>query len=122
MELEDIVPKQKEDANNAHVAEHKCEYEPNRDACVASLAYLLKPLQDATKELYVNSTLNITNHLIVFVVLVRWCRLLYPLGFATLPLWYIFFHFHYYKFLYVDILKFIRSLFHKVVLLIVTTT
>jgi hypothetical protein len=86
MELKDIVPKQREDANNAHVAEHTCEYERNRDACVASLAYLLKPLQDALKELYVDSTLNYTNHLIISVMLIRWCRLFYPLGFTTPPL------------------------------------
>jgi hypothetical protein len=52
----------------------------------ASLAYLLKPFQDVAKELYVDSTLNTTNHLIFSIMLVRWCRLLYPLGFATLPL------------------------------------
>jgi hypothetical protein len=84
MELE--VPKQKEDANNAHVVKHKCKYECNRDVCVGSFTYLLKPLQDTTKELYVDSTLNTTNHLIHSIVLVRWCRLVYPLGFATPPL------------------------------------
>jgi hypothetical protein len=85
MELEDIVPKQREDANNAHV-QHKCKYECNMDVCVGFLTYLLKPLQNTTKELYVNSTLNTTNHLILSIVLVRWCRLLYPLGFAAPPL------------------------------------
>ncbi len=87
---------------------------------MAAFAYLLKPFQDMAKELYVNSTLNITKHLIFSVVLVRWCRLRYPLGFIASPLWCIFFHFHYYKFFCVDILKFIRSLFHKVVLFIIT--
>jgi hypothetical protein len=78
---------------------------------VAFLAYLLKPPQEMIKERYVNSTLNITNDLIIFVVLVRWCKLLYPLGFVALPLWYTFFHFHCCKFLCADILKFVRSLF-----------
>ncbi len=87
---------------------------------MASLAYFLKPLQDAAKELYVDSTLNITNHLIFYVVLVRWCRLLYPLGLIASPLWYMFFHFHCYNFICVDILRFIKNLFYKVVFLIVT--
>ncbi len=86
MKLENIVSKQRENANNAHVVEHKCEYEHNKDAHVASLTYLLNPFQDVAKELYVDSTLNTTNHLIFSIMLVRWCRLLYPLGFATLPL------------------------------------
>jgi hypothetical protein len=76
MELKDIAPEQKKDAYNAHVVEQKCKYERNKDVRAAFLANLLKPLQDATKELYVDSTLNITNHLIIYVVLVRWCRLL----------------------------------------------
>jgi len=49
MELEDIVLKQREDANNAHVTKQKCKYDRNMDAHVASLAYLLKPFQDTTK-------------------------------------------------------------------------
>ncbi len=32
MKLKNIVSKQRENANNAHVAEHKCEYEHNKDA------------------------------------------------------------------------------------------
>lgn len=89
----------------------KCEYDRRMDAHMASLAYLLKPLQDTTKKLYVYSILNIINHLIIFVLLVRWCKLLYPLGFATLPLWYMFFHFHYCKFFCTNILKLLTNLF-----------
>jgi hypothetical protein len=111
MELQDIVLKEKEDTNNAHVAKQKCEYDRNMDAHVAFLAYLLKPLQDTIKELYVDSTLNITNHPIFFVVLVKWCRLIYPLCFAMPPLWYMLFHFHCCNFFCIDILKLVRSLF-----------
>jgi hypothetical protein len=52
-----------------HMLQNK--YDRNMDVHVASLAYLLKLLQDMIKELYVDSTLNITNHLIIFVVLVK---------------------------------------------------
>jgi hypothetical protein len=44
----------KNDHNNPNVVE-KGDYKHARDVCVAFLAYLLKPLQDASKELYICS-------------------------------------------------------------------
>ncbi len=46
----------KNDHNNPDVVVEKGDYECARDVYVASLAYLLKPLQDTSKELYIRST------------------------------------------------------------------
>jgi hypothetical protein len=45
----------KNDHNNSDVSVKKGNYECARDVCVASLAYLLKLLQYASKELYMHS-------------------------------------------------------------------
>ncbi len=56
--MEDLEVSKDDADNNVEVVVEKVEYEHQRDANVVSITYLLKPLEDMSRQLYVHSTLN----------------------------------------------------------------